>query len=269
MTHIGFCGLGIMGSGMAKRLLRAGFEITVYNRGAARAEELASRRERCRCALRSGGERRFRDRHGRRRSRLPRSLERCAENGTAGIDPDRFEHDYSCSMRQLTGSRPQANNGELLFLVGGGAATLEKARTVLEPMSRGIVHLGGNGAGAAMKLINNFLCGVQASSLAEAIAWIERSGLNRAAALSILTAGAPASPLVKRLSERMCDPPREINFRLDLMMKDLEYSTREGRNHGIELPTGLAALARFEDAAAKGFGDRDLSAVIEPLRESR
>ena len=120
-----------------------------------------------------------------------------------------------------------------------------------------------------MKLINNFLCGVQAVSLAEGLAWVERSGLDRAAALSILTAGAPGSPLVKGLSERMANSHCEINFRLGLMMKDLQYSTSEGRNHGVELSTGLAALGRFEDAVGKGYGDRDLSAVIEPLRKSQ
>ena len=167
----------------------------------------------------------------------------------------------------VTGSKPQANSGELLFLVGGSAAVLEKAKPVLKPMSRGIVHLGGNGAGATMKLINNFLCGVQTASLAEALAWTEKTGLERTAAVSILTAGAPGSPLVKGLSERMKNPGCEVNFRLDLMMKDLRYAAREAQEHGIGLLTGVAALGRFEDAVRRGLSDRDLSAVIEAVRE--
>ena len=100
----------------------------------------------------------------------------------------------------VTGSKTQAAAGELNFLVGGDAATLEKVRPVLAAMSKAIVHLGPTGSGALLKLINNFVCGVQVASLAEALAMIERSGLDRAKALEILTDGAPGSPLVKAVS---------------------------------------------------------------------
>ncbi|HEY1337229.1 MAG TPA: NAD(P)-dependent oxidoreductase, partial [Bryobacteraceae bacterium] len=166
----------------------------------------------------------------------------------------------------VTGSRPQAHAGELLFLVGGDADVLERARPVLQPMSRAIVHLGPSGAGAAMKLINNFFCGVQAAGLAEAIAWIERSGLERAQAVSILTGGAPGSPLVKALAERMANRDYDINFRLDLMAKDLAYAASEASSQGVELSTAAAALARFREAVQAGHGGKDLAAVVEPFR---
>jgi 3-hydroxyisobutyrate dehydrogenase len=154
----------------------------------------------------------------------------------------------------------------LLFLVGGDADVLERARPVLQPMSRAIVHLGPSGAGAAMKLINNFFCGVQAAGLAEAIAWIERSGLERAQAVSILTGGAPGSPLVKALAERMANRDYDINFRLDLMAKDLAYAASEASSQGVELSTAAAALARFREAVQAGHGGKDLAAVVEPFR---
>jgi 3-hydroxyisobutyrate dehydrogenase len=166
----------------------------------------------------------------------------------------------------VTGSRPQAQAGELLFLVGGDAGVLDRVRPVLQPMSRGAVHLGPNGAGATMKLINNFLCGMQAAGLAEAVAWIERSGLETAGAIAILIGGAPGSPMVKTLAERMRTQTYDTNFRLDLMAKDLTYSIQEAHRDGIELFTATAALRRFDDAVRKGLGDRDLSAVIEPFR---
>ena len=68
---------------------------------------------------------------------------------------------------------------------------------VLKAMSKEIVHLGPVGSGAKMKLINNFLCGVQVASLAEGLAWIERSGLDREKALAVLKTGAPGSPLAR------------------------------------------------------------------------
>ena len=78
----------------------------------------------------------------------------------------------------MTGSKPHAANGELFFLVGGPAAALEKAKPALAVMSRGIMHLGAKGSGARMKLINNFVCGVQAAALAEAASLIQKGGLD-------------------------------------------------------------------------------------------
>ena len=68
----------------------------------------------------------------------------------------------------VTGSKMQSAAGELSFLVGGDSATLEKVRPVLATMSRTIIHLGPTGSGAMIKLINNFVCGVQVAALAEA-----------------------------------------------------------------------------------------------------
>lgn len=95
----------------------------------------------------------------------------------------------------VTGSRDQAAGGQLLFLVGGEAEALERVRPVLEPMARGILHVGPGGSGATLKLVNNFLCGVQIASLAEAVAMVERSGLDRERAMEMLLAGAVASPI--------------------------------------------------------------------------
>jgi 3-hydroxyisobutyrate dehydrogenase len=168
----------------------------------------------------------------------------------------------------VTGSKPQAAAGELSFIVGGNPAALEKVRPVLGAMGRAIVHLGPTGSGALLKLINNFLCGVQAASLAEGMAIIERAGLNRDTALGILTNGAPGSPLVKALSARMTageyTPP---NFLLRLMRKDLAYAAAEAKRHGIDSATAAAGLKIFEQAIAHGDGERDLSAVIEQFRK--
>ena len=84
----------------------------------------------------------------------------------------------------------QAEAGQLTFLIGGKDTALAVATPILKVMSKEITYLGPAGSGAKMKLINNFLCGVQVASLAEGLAWIERSGLDRDKALTILKAGA-------------------------------------------------------------------------------
>ena len=88
---------------------------------------------------------------------------------------------------------------------GRGCRALESVRPVAGAMSKEIVHLGPSGSGARMKLINNFLCGVQVASLAEALAWIERSSLDREQALKMLKNGAPGSPLLAAISARMVE----------------------------------------------------------------
>jgi 3-hydroxyisobutyrate dehydrogenase len=118
-------------------------------------------------------------------------------------------------------------------------------------------------------LINNFVCGVQVAALAEAVAMIERGGFDRAQALGVLTGGAPGGPLVKAVSARMTTPDYTPNFLLRLMAKDLAYARREAAALGLDLDTAAAALGLFQAGIAAGHGERDLAAVVEPLRASR
>lgn len=286
MTKVALIGLGTMGSGMAGRLLTAGFDVAVYNRTPERAAPLRERGARVAATpadAARGAEfviAMVADDHASREVWTgPAGVLSKVSSGTVLIDSSTVTPGWIRELAALaeahgcefidapvTGSRPQAQNGELLFLAGGSAAAIERARPVLRTMSRGIVHIGPTGAGATMKLINNFVCGVQAAGLAEAVAWIERSGLERDSAVSILTGGAPASPMVKALADRMCKQAYETNFRVDLMAKDLTYATAEARRVGVELTTGVASLHRFEEADRAGFSARDLSAVVEPLR---
>jgi 3-hydroxyisobutyrate dehydrogenase len=286
MKRIAFIGLGTMGSGMAARLLGAGFQVVVYNRTPGRAEQLreagaqvaatpAEAVQDADAAIAMVAD----DGASREVWLGAQGALAAARKGTVLIDCSTVTPAWvrelaaqtaarGCPLLDapVTGSRPQAHAGELLFLVGGDADVVEACRPIFKPMSRGVVHLGPHGAGATMKLINNFLCGVQAAGLAEAVAWIDGSGLETAGAVAILTGGAPGSPLVKALAERMSNRDYRTNFRLDLMVKDLQYAVQEGQRAGVDLQTGIAALRRFEEAAGRGFGERDLSAVVEPLR---
>jgi 3-hydroxyisobutyrate dehydrogenase len=166
----------------------------------------------------------------------------------------------------VTGSRAQAAAGQLSFLVGGPVEALEKVRSVLEAMSKEIVHLGPVGSGAKLKLVNNFLCGVQIASLAEGIVWLERSGLDRDQALTFLKSGAAGSPVLAGISARMAARDYAVNFYLKLMSKDLQYASAEAAENGVDLTTAANARALFEQAVALGYAEKDMSAVVEPLR---
>jgi 3-hydroxyisobutyrate dehydrogenase len=166
----------------------------------------------------------------------------------------------------VTGSRAQAAGGQLTFLVGGPREALARVTPVLEAMSREILYLGPVGSGAKLKLINNFLCGVQIASLAEGMAWLERSGLDREQALAFLKSGAAGSPVLANVSSRMASRDYAVNFLLKLMAKDLHYAGEDAAESGVELTTAANARRLFEQAIALGYGDEDMAAVVEPVR---
>jgi 3-hydroxyisobutyrate dehydrogenase len=285
--RVALLGLGIMGGGMAGRLLGAGFPLTVYNRSRGRADALAS----------GGAQVASTPREAAAGADIVLSMvadddaSRAAwlgENGAlAGVAPgtvlvesstvtvgwirdlEREAGAKGCELLDapVTGTRPHAAAGELVFLVGGAASTLERVRDALAAMSRLIVHVGPSGSGARLKLINNVMAAVQAASFAEALALVEKSGLDRDAAIDVLTNGAPGSPVVKTMAARMTgreyDPP---NFALRLMAKDIRYAMQEAAQHAVAFETAAATLGVFERAIAAGHADEDFSAIVEPLR---
>ncbi len=286
MQRIAVIGLGAMGMGMATRILKAGFPLIVYNRTAERAAALQTAG--AEVASSPGGAAQAADvviamvaddaasRHvwleneGILRTLKPGAIAvECSTLSTAWIhelSQEVSKHKCEFLDAPVTGSKVQAASGELLFLVGGEASTLERVRSVLKVMSRNIVHIGPVGSGALIKLINNYLCGVQAASLAEAMALIEHSELDRERALEILNNGAPGSPLINTLSKRMTSRNYEVNFLLRLMQKDLNYATHEAEAHGVRFNIGPAAVKVFERARESGWGEKDFSAVVEALR---
>ena len=116
------------------------------------------------------------------------------------------------------------------------------------------------------KLINNFLCGIQAVSTGEALALIENSELDRAKAMEFLSAAAPGSPILKTMFARMTSGDYSPNFRMELMAKDMNYAIKEGERNGVSLTTAALALSAFNRAMAEGHGDHDFAAVVEPIR---
>lgn len=288
--RVAILGLGIMGSGMARRLLSKDFPVSVYNRNAERAKpfgdlgafvadsaaEAASRSDVVISMVADDNASRsiwLGEKGALAGAASGQVLIECSTlsvhwvSELAGSAAQR-----GCELLDapVTGSKPQAASGELLFLVGGPQQALEKVMPVLSVIGRDAMHFGPSGSGALMKLINNFMCGVQAASLAEAISLIEAGGLDRNKAISVLTNGAPGSPLVKIISARAAAQDFAPNFELRLMTKDLRYADEESqrmRQHSME----IAASARkvFEQAIAAGYGEKDFSAILQAVSKNR
>jgi 3-hydroxyisobutyrate dehydrogenase len=285
-TKIALLGLGLMGSGMAGRLLDAGYPLTIWNRTPDKTQTLADRGAKvaqsprqavagatvvismladvpvCRDVWLGRGEAIL--------GTAPGTV--LVESSTVTVEwieeLDRAAREHGCELvdAPVTGSKPQAAAGQLLFLAGGSSAALDSITPILKAMGRDVIHVGPVGSGARLKLINNFLSGSQAAALAEALSLIERSGLDAEKSLGVLTEGAPGSPLVKLLSGRMVARQYEPNFLLRLMAKDLRYAVSEADHQGLDLDMGRAALRVFEHAISAGQGEDDMSAVVEQFR---
>jgi len=276
--RVAILGLGIMGAGMAGRLLSAGFTLAVYNRNRERAlpfsragawaasspdeaaaradvvigmvaDDLASR------AVWLG------DRGALAGASRGSTLIECSTLSVGWVrELARSAGLRGCEFLDapVTGTKPHAASGELLFLVGGAAGALDAVRPILSVLGRDAIYLGPHGSGAMMKLIHNFVCGVQAASLAD--------GLERARAVSILTEGAPGSGIVKRVASRAAANDFDPNFTLRLMTKDLMYAENEASAKGIRLKTASSALEVFQQALATGHGEEDFSAVTKAVK---
>jgi 3-hydroxyisobutyrate dehydrogenase len=149
--------------------------------------------------------------------------------------------------------------------VGGSVAGFARAQEVLAVLGREVLHLGPSGSGALVKLINNFVCGVQAASFAEAMALVDRSGLDREKCVAVLANSALASPLIKRMLTSMAADDFTPNFPLKLMTKDIGYAVQEGVRCGLTLQTAIPALEVFKHAVNEGLGDQDFSAVVKAV----
>jgi 3-hydroxyisobutyrate dehydrogenase len=285
MKKIAFLGLGTMGIGMTGRLLDAGFPLTVWNRNPQRAEPLRQRGATVAATPREAAAgadvviAMVAD------DDASRAVWTGADGAVEGLREDSIAIDCSTLSPEwvadlatlvvdrgadfldapVTGSKPQAAAGEVLFLVGGDAEVLDSVRPVLAPMSRDAVHMGPVGSGAKMKLVNNFQSAVQAVALGEALSLSEKCGLDPVAAMHVITNGAPGSPLVKTVGARMMARDYSVNFFLRLMRKDVNYASEEARRHGVELRTAQAALEAYDKAIETGWGDSDFAAVAEAI----
>ncbi len=283
--RVAVLGLGIMGGGMATRLLSAGFPLSVYNRSreatrkfseagafvCASPHEAAARAEIVISMVADDAASRsvWLGEKGALAGAPAGSL--LLESSTLSVDWVRelaaAVAAKNCEFLDapVTGTKPHAAAGELFFMVGGSSAAFARAHEILSVLGREVLHLGPNGSGALLKLINNFVCGVQAASFAEAMSMVRQGGLDREKSVSVLSNSALASPLIKRIVAAMTADDFTPNFPLKLMTKDIGYAINEAAKGGLPLQTATPALDIFKHAIDQGLGDQDFSAVVKSV----
>jgi 3-hydroxyisobutyrate dehydrogenase-like beta-hydroxyacid dehydrogenase len=281
---IAFIGLGIMGGRMAKNVLRAGHALRVYNRTAAKTEEVRklgatvvpSPREAATgadvvitivsdppalAAVLEGRDGAF---AGCRPGTLVIDMS-TVDPGTSQAMAARAQ---SLGLRYLeapvTGGVGAAEQGTLTIMVGGAAEDVAVAKPLLDSMGKRIMHVGPMGHGAVMKLTTNLVAACIVNAMAEGLVLATKAGLDPALVAEVL---AERSPLIARGASRVLAGQFAANFPLRLSHKDVHLALATGRSLGVPLFT-LAAVGQLQTAAlAKGLGELDQIATIQVLEE--
>jgi 3-hydroxyisobutyrate dehydrogenase-like beta-hydroxyacid dehydrogenase len=288
--RVAFIGLGIMGAPMAANLCRAGFEVTVWNRTRSRADAFATDHP-CHVAATPGdaaaeadititmvpdgpeveevllGARGAAERM--RSGSLAIDMSTIAPSASVAIGEQLREERIGFLDAPVSGSRPKAEDGTLTIMAGGDPGDFERARPVLEAMGALVVHVGPQGHGSLVKLINNTLAAINAAALAEALTLARTAGLDTDALREVVGASSGASTMLALKAGPMLEHDFEPLFKLEHMLKDVRHCVAEARRLGA--PAELATLAErlYTMADRRGLGGQDFAAVVEVVDDAR
>jgi 3-hydroxyisobutyrate dehydrogenase len=284
MAKVAFIGLGRMGHGMAGRYIDAGFEVAVFNRSKAKADDLIARGARWATSPAQAAEgadavvTMVADDEASREVWLGSDgAALTAKPGTLAIECSTVSHGHALELARalrergliyidspVTGLPDAAASGKLTLLVGAEPADLERARPYLAPLSATIRHFGAVGSGTVYKLINNLMGAIQIAGIAEGLAIAEQAGLDMKLVLEAIESGVAASPQVLRHSRRMV--ARDFSgatFTAALRHKDAAYAVALAESLLADAPlVGRAAVEAYARAKASG-PDEDEGKIIE------
>ena len=281
---IAFLGLGAMGSRMAARLLEAGHDLSVFNRTPDRAAPLVERGATFEDSPRAAVAGRdivismVRDDEASReiwldpdRGALSGLSDQAIAIESSTLTPAWVEQLSSAmAERQLrfidapvVGTRPQAEAGQLIYLVGGEVAVLERVRDVLLAIGGAIHHVGPIGAGTVMKLGVNALFGIQVAALGEVLGMTRRSGISDADAIEALSSMPVTSPALKGVGALVAARKFDPMFPIELVEKDMGYYAKTAKRLGSSTPTGSAVRAVYQQAIEAGFGGDNIAGVAK------
>jgi 3-hydroxyisobutyrate dehydrogenase-like beta-hydroxyacid dehydrogenase len=291
MKQIGYVGLGIMGQAMANNLIGAGYELTVWNRTAAKAAPLTDA--------------------GATVAEHPAAVAAAvdvvclnvtdtpdveeilfgpngvAEGGRAGlividnstISPDATRQFAARLAEQsihlldapVSGGDVGARAGTLSVMVGGDATLFQTCLPIFEAVGKTVTHVGPSGAGQATKACNQVLCGVNLMAVCEAMSLAAREGLDLQKMLAVTTAGAGGSWALANLGPQIADADMSPGFMIDLINKDLAIVASEAKRLDLHMDAANLATERLKQAGRQGYGrngTQALSQLFEPLRAS-
>ena len=280
-TTVGFIGLGVMGRGMARNLIDAGFAFAVTTRDATKAETFAKLGASVEADPRAVAEK-----TSVIVSCLPdaRALKDVllGERGVAGapwpgglliecstIAP--FESQMFAEAlgkvgatmidAPVSGGRKGAEDGTLTIMVGGGDADVERAGPMLEAMGKNIHHVGPLGSGQVFKAANQLMVAVNLMGVCEAIALVRGTGADPRQMREVLSTGAARSGVLDAHAKRYLDGTVEPGFRARLLNKDLGIANAFGKHVGMVQPAAALAQQLVQAMCNAGMQDLDSAAL--------
>jgi 3-hydroxyisobutyrate dehydrogenase len=281
VSRIGVIGLGMMGGGMARALLAAGFEVTAYNRTAAKAAPLAEAGARIVTSPAEVADAdvvllSLADEDAVTQvvfeGLAPRLRPGLTIVDTSTVSPafarDITERLGALGVRRVEacviGNPKMAASGGLRVFVAGERAWADEVAGVLSALGKDVRYLGGPGSAGVLKLAFNLLLGVQTAGLAEAVAFAESMGMERDLLLDAVDNSGWRSPVLAFRAEFMRRRAYQpAAFRTALMHKDLRLATTEAERHGASLPLTSRTAERFEELLSLGRGDDDAASVVD------
>lgn len=287
MEKIGFIGLGIMGQGMANRLLDAGYTVVVWNRTCDKAAEIAGKG-----ALVADTPKQAADGADIVITMLadPLAIEDVVmrQGGVieglkegailvdcSTVDPETSRMLADAAVKRgagfldspVAGSKKAAEDGQLLLMVGGEKSTLDKVKPILECFSRKIVHAGKAGMGSQLKLCFNLMVAHMGAALSEALILGVKGGLDPKIIMETINSGIIASKLYEWKGDCILKRDFSTNFSLKLMHKDLNLMMSSAYGLNVPLPVTAAVKELFGTAKSLCDPEQDFSSVIRALEE--
>lgn len=169
----------------------------------------------------------------------------------------------------VVGSRPQADAGKLIYLVGGNAETLTQIKNILLDAGGAVIHhVGSIGQGMAMKLAVNALFGIQVAALAEILGMLSKNGISLAQAMECLAELPVISPAAKNAGNLMLTQNHAPMFPVDLVEKDFRYAIQTYNAVNALTPASNAVREIYQEAIANGYGGDNITGVIKLFTSS-
>lgn len=285
MANLGYVGLGVMGSRMAKRLLDAGHTVTGYNRTRSKAQWLIDSGMQWAdspCQVAQSADIVFSMVTD---TKAVRSITQGPDGVIAGLKPGKiyadmstmspaYSRDLAAQVKAMgaqmldapvSGSVITLEQGKLSIMVGGDPAAFAKVEPVLKDIGPKVTHVGGNGLAVAMKIAANLSLAVQMLAFSEGVLLAEKSGIKRETAVEVLLHSVIASPMIVYRGPFVLQQPDEAWFNCTMMQKDMQLALEMGRELEVPLPTTAATNEMLTAARGMGLTEKDFAVLFDVL----
>ena len=287
---VAFLGLGVMGFPMAGHLAKAGHDVTVFNRTAAKAAQWVAQHDgqgKVAAAPTPADAARGADlvlmcvgndddvrAVGAAALAGMASGALLVDHTTASAEVAREMHAAAAARgvafldAPVSGGQAGAENGKLTIMVGGDAAAYARAEGVLAHYARAVTLMGGPGSGQLTKMVNQICIAGLVQGLSEGINFGQKAGLDVEKVLEVISKGAAQSWQMENRGKTMVAGKFDYGFAVDWMRKDLGICVAEGRSNGAALPVTALVDQFYARLQAKGGGRWDTSSLIRLLRDA-